>query len=551
MPWAQPVIARQQMQLFPTLLEDLLPPEDPMRQFDALLNELDWSQWEAAYAQRAGQPPLHPRLVAGVILFGLLRGLRSSRQLEQASSRWIDLIWFLEGRRIDHSTFCNFRQRFASLLPDLFEQVARRAMAGVAGAGRTKALDGTSIRASSDRRGARTAVQLRRDLEEVSRNRQALLAQMEQQDALEEAAQALEQGQPQAMRRQLDQLRAQQEKLSRALSVAEQRDCAKRAKDGQGARAVRVPVADPQASVLPNKDGGYGPNYTAVAAADVDSGVITHAGVVDGAEETAAFAGAIQSAQRISGQAPQAIVADSNFVSGPALEELNRAGVELYAPVEPPVDPVVLRQDLTQPIEPEVVKQLPLSGPKKARRLSHRAFVYSHSEDVYYCPQGRLLHPQGNHTRPTKSGPVRYRQYACANCEGCPLKSLCLGGCSQQRTLMRDEHQELREQLALRMNQPQAKELYAQRAPCIEGVFGYIKQAMGVRQFLHRGRRAVQAEWQWICTAYNAGKILRRMGRKDLAALPESARKAITTLIRRFRGATATDAMADPYALAA
>ena len=43
----------------------------------------------------------------------------------------------------------------------------------------------------------------------------------------------------------------------------------------------------------------------------------------------------------------------------------------------------------------------------------------------------------------------------------------------------------------------------------VEGVFGVIKHAMGVRRFLLRGLEKVRAEWTWVCTAFNLKKLLR------------------------------------------
>ncbi len=46
----------------------------------------------------SGQPPIHPRVMAGVILYGLMRRIRSSRQLEYACGNNIDFMWLAEGR---------------------------------------------------------------------------------------------------------------------------------------------------------------------------------------------------------------------------------------------------------------------------------------------------------------------------------------------------------------------------------------------------------------------------------------------------------------------
>ena len=47
---------------------------------------MDWSAWESRRAGilLAGQPPIHPRIVAGAILYGLTLSIRSSRKLEDA-----------------------------------------------------------------------------------------------------------------------------------------------------------------------------------------------------------------------------------------------------------------------------------------------------------------------------------------------------------------------------------------------------------------------------------------------------------------------------------
>ena len=59
-----------------------------------------------------GQPPIPPWVMAGVVLYRLMRRIRSSRQLEYACGHNIDFMWLAEGRGIDHSTFCEFRTKF-------------------------------------------------------------------------------------------------------------------------------------------------------------------------------------------------------------------------------------------------------------------------------------------------------------------------------------------------------------------------------------------------------------------------------------------------------
>ena len=508
--WARPVTPRAQLYLCSPTLGDMIPEDDEIRLFDVLLGELDWSGWESLYEGLRGQPPIHPRLVAGTLIFCLSRGVLSSRAIEEATRRRIDLMWFLEGRTIDHSTVCGFREKFADLLPGLFDELARRAARGPR-AGERLAVDGTRVRANSDRHGSRTAASLRRRLGEMAENREALLAEMERLDALEENDGASDDTDEKRLRKEIETLEAQREKLERALERADERDAVKQAKDGANATAVRVPISDPDAHLLPNKEGGYAPNYTPTIAVDMASGAIVDAQIPDGAEEAGTLDAVVEASERRLGRKPQTLVCDANFATGAALEKLDRAHVAMCSPSSPPVAPAARREDPRHPIAPTLLNDLPTTGRGEKKRFRREAFVYDEKEDCYYCPAGRRLLPAREEKRREKNGSICLRwRYRSSSCSDCSLRKRCLKGKAKARVVVRDEYQPYRDRLAAHMERQASQELYRKRAPTVEGAFGHIKHVMGVRRFLRRGRAAVRNEWLWVCTAFNIGKILRR-----------------------------------------
>jgi hypothetical protein len=73
MDWATAPQCRDQIVLFPTRLDEAIGADHSVRLLDTILSQLDWSQWESLYDLRRGQPPIHPRILAGVILYGLLK----------------------------------------------------------------------------------------------------------------------------------------------------------------------------------------------------------------------------------------------------------------------------------------------------------------------------------------------------------------------------------------------------------------------------------------------------------------------------------------------
>ena len=95
--WAKPGYERDQAVLFYPTLDRVIPEDHPVRFFDEVLRRLDGSAWEAEYDRVEGQPPIHPRVVASAILYGLSMGIRSSRRLEWACGDALDYLWLVEG----------------------------------------------------------------------------------------------------------------------------------------------------------------------------------------------------------------------------------------------------------------------------------------------------------------------------------------------------------------------------------------------------------------------------------------------------------------------
>jgi hypothetical protein len=71
---------RGQITLFAPTLDDTLAADHPVRLFEEVLRDIDFGDWESMYVRVAGQPPIHPRSMAGGIFMRPRRHLRSSRR---------------------------------------------------------------------------------------------------------------------------------------------------------------------------------------------------------------------------------------------------------------------------------------------------------------------------------------------------------------------------------------------------------------------------------------------------------------------------------------
>ncbi len=501
--FAAPRAPRRQLLLYAQSLDELVSADAPVRALARLLDDLDWSAWEEAY-EGFGQPPIHPRYLAGAILFGLITRVKSTRDLESSACKHVDFIWLLEGFTPDHSTFAKFRVRHAEAIKGLHAQIAE-----VLVARRDKALlhliiDGTRFRADSDWHGARTAGTIEGIIRELERR----TAELDSNDATAAlGTDYLDGMEPEEGLTQLNtkiaQLEKQRAKYQKALDVARQRDARAQKRNGKKAKPVRVPVTDPESQVTPNKEGGYAPNYTPVATVESQTGAIIHPDVLPGSDEASAVVPAVEAAEDLIGQKPDAVLADGNFASGKVLEALDAEGIDAYMPIRSasPKDNPALRDDPSSPVAEEDRERLPKHGKKFARA----AFVYDPEADVYHCPMGHELSPY-KHGKDKRGAHCTY--YRCQACPACPLAPDCVKREGALRSITRDEYEPLREAAAQRMATPEGEKVYKARAPGIESVFGIIKAALGIRRFSARGLSKVQTEWTWICTAYNLKKLL-------------------------------------------
>lgn len=532
--WAKAPLDRKQTMMFMPTLDEMIPEDHPVRLFDEILSECDWSRWEQHYVLSVGQPPIHPRILAGVNLYGLSLGIRSSRVLERMCKNSLDFIWLTEGRIPDHSTICIFRNQFERELKDLFRQLGGLAMAMGMVRLNQVALDGTRVKANSSRHATASAKTLEERLAELDKKIEEMFAQAKQADKQDNDLFG-ESISPNQLPKELAKLRRRQEQLAKALAKARQKEAERKTgsnesketdkeKDNRKSKKNRckspkVPVADPDSSIQPNKEGGYAPNYTPLAAVDGEAGFIVDADVLADSDEGKATVPTVDRVEEGFGEKPKEMLADTAHGSGANLAALDERGVKAYIPLEQREDRddnPARRIDPREPVAESDWPKLPRNT--RTKKLDRCAFLYDSSSDSYYCPMGHVMNFYREQDKQRANGGGIYRLYRCEACVGCALATECIAGKkAKYRTIFRDEYEPLREAMDVRMRSPDGKEVYARRSWIAETPFAFLKGWMGFRQFLVRGAAKVKTEWLWACTAYNLGKLVRAIGAVRLA----------------------------------
>jgi transposase len=506
--WSRPVIDREQIPLFAPTLDAFLDGDHSVRVVAEILNGLDFSAWEQEYDGMIGQPPIHPRMMAGALLYGMSLGIRSSRRLEDACVNRLDFIWLLEGRHIDHSTFCQFRVKHHQHLKELFRQLVLtgRAM----GMTRLNQViwDGTRIKANNSHQNTARQDKLEKLIKELDEQFERMTQESQQADERENALYGEEGGGkplPRALADKAKRLDAMKQALA---TVREMRQRQTKKEESEKPKGPAVAFTDPDARILPNKEGGFAPNYTPVAAIDGESGLALDGQVIVGRCEDQALIPSLERIEETLGQLPKQALADSAYHTADNVGQLERNQVEALIPERLTFQQNPARRaNPSEPVPPEQWTGLPINPSSKT--LDKAAFIYDKNSDCYHCPLGKPL-AYLTSRRYLQNGKLRmYRIYECQSCAACPLRSRCLTGKTQQRTIYRQKEDSAREAASERLRSESGQQAYSRR-PWVEGMIGTIKSVLGVRQFLLRGASKVGMEWLWILSAYNLRLLMAR-----------------------------------------
>jgi transposase len=517
MKFAQAPMPRDQISLIPTTLGDLIPEDHPIRLLDELLGQLDWDAFNSQYRyEKRGRPPLPPRILASILIYGLFRRVKSSRQLEYQLNTNIEFMWLAHGHRIDHSTLAHFRKNNEKAI----KRIHRSLIKLVKDLGLIKIaelyVDGTRIQANASRSRTMTAAKAGKLLELVRKEIDDYLEQTELNDQADDLFEDENSGEH--LPEHLNTLSKRKEQLEQILQTCNEADATRKTQGiDPGKNPFQLPVTDQDSRVLPNKDGGYAPNYTPIVGVEGELGLIVSSTIVNSANEQDYLIETVDDVEQSFGVTVETVGADAAYSIGTNITELEfERGKDFLSPHrngDVLKDNPAVREDLTQPVADADLDKLPKNP--SAGVFSPEAFVYDEENDTYYCPQGRELQRSHQETRTQSSGEkVTFTRYYGKSCADCPLLSRCRKGSGHKRgrSVNRDEHEQNRSTHRKKMSSEEAKLRYRKRLSPGERIFGQMKQGFGVRRFQTRGIESVSSEFGIMTIAHNVLRIVNTIG---------------------------------------
>jgi transposase len=461
-------------------VEDYVSAENPVRVIDAFVEGLDLPGLGFAAEAKGGPgaPPYDPKALLKLYVYGYLNRVRSSRELEKATRRNLEVIWLLGRLMPDHWTINEFRRENRSCFKSVFRQFnVLCGDLGLFGADLV-AIDGSFLKAVNNLQRNFTRKRVAKLLEEIDRRTEDYLKALETADR-EAPAQSMAAketaGEADRLRRKVTEMELQRANCQALLAAMEE------SPTGQ------VSMTDPDSRLLEKKNSSRTVGYNAQIAVDSSEHLIVVEEVTQEGNDSQMLAPMAIAAKEALGVEQLRVTADTGYYSHQQMRLSAEQGIEAYV----------------------AMSKRPAAGDGLYPKES---FAYDAQRDLFVCPQGAEL---TRHSDTIRSSGVYQTYYASvAACRDCPVRQQCTRG--RYRKLNVHQDQALID--ANRARLEKEPEIHRDRSSLVEHPFGTLKFWLGDGHFLTRGLEMVRAEFSLSCLAYNFRRALNVMGVKALLA---------------------------------
>ena len=500
----------------PLNLEYMIPSNDSVRLLSQFIEEMDLSDLYMTYS-KVKENQVSPRKLLKIMLYGYMNKLYSSRDIEKACYRDINFMYLLAGSKVpDHSTFARFRSlHFAPCATRILSEVSNFLYDIGEISGEAIFIDGTKIEASSNKytfvwKGA------------VTKNLKKLLIKIA--DFVSECNElyGIKVGYRNIIKlKDIKKLRKKLYKIKKSENIEFVHGCGKRKTALQ--RSIETlekycnklkeytkkihtcgernsySRTDEDATFMRMKEdsmknGQLKPAYNLQHG--VDSEYITWLTIGPQPTDTTTLIPFLKSMEENLNFKYLKIVADSGYES-----EENYSFIEKNNQLSF-IKPANYEISKTRKYQNDISKQENMN--------------YNYDGDYYICRNNKKLYTQNIITRKSRTGyKSRKTIYACADCSQCPYKKDCIKGhnCKtplEKRTkkieISKKFNRQRKEDLK-RITSDEGCILRMNRSIQAEGSFAQLKQDMGFRRFLSRGKENVLAESILLAIAHNINKL--------------------------------------------
>lgn len=467
-------INRKQTILFPEIIDDYISNENPVRFIDAYVDNLDVVQlgFEHAIPAKTGCSPYHPGDLLKLYLYGYLNRIRSSRELEKATQRNVEVMWLLRRLGPDFKTIADFRKNNTESMKRVCREFTLLCKRLNLFGGELVGIDGSKFSAVNHDSRSYTKQKLQRLIGEIDEKIDTYFTRLESTDAeVERQYQSQNQNMLSDQVVHLQKHKAELERMQQMLIES-------------GETAISLTDADSRLMVSGKH--GNDVSYNAQIAVDSKHKLIVAHELTNEANDLHQLYSLAEGAKEILDVEHLDVTADKGYYNKTEIAKCEGNNIRCYIP------------------EPEK------SQNKALGLFTEKDFQYDPFSDSYLCPAKQRLF---FHYRIIK-GNKEERVYETNHCKQCLLRIQCTRSKDNNRRIYRWVHEDLIE--AMRERVKCYPDIIKKRKELVEHPFATIKHWMNHGFFLMRGKKKVTAEFSMSVLVYNIKRVLNILGVRRL-----------------------------------
>lgn len=461
---------KNQINLIPMSLDEMISEDNPVRVFDAFVGSLNLNELGFKYAmtKATGRKPYNPADMLKLYLYGYFNGIRTSRKLEVECKRNIELMWLIQELKPDYRTIADFRKDNISVLKNIFKHFSLLCNdLGLLGK-EIVAIDGSKFRASNARKKNLTKGRIEKMLAYFEQVAERYLELLENNDENNAASTII----------------YKKEEIQQKLVKATQRIHELNGLKQQVKENGEISLTDKDARLMSANNMGFDVAYNMQTAVDSKNHIIVAVDTINNPADQGQLYEMSAKAKQILNVEEITVLADKGYYTGECLEKCEQNNITAI-----------------------VSKQKSPSSTGNEDYIVDN-FKYDATNDHYICPQGEILCNVSKDDAKRKL----YRSKACKTCTH-------KDNCTKNKRGRQITHGKYHDVMA-RTDERLANnlKLYKQRQMIVEHPFATIKRALGYTHFLLRGIEKVKGEAVMHCLMYNLKRVLNIMGTKQLIA---------------------------------
>jgi transposase len=466
-------IDRNQTTIFPEVVDDYIKENSSVRFIDAYIDSLDFVQLGFTYSETkdTGRKPYNPGDLLKLYIYGYLNKIRSSRQLENATHRNIEVIWLMRRLQPDFKTIADFRKDNTRSIRDVCRDFTLLCKKLKLFGRELIAIDGSKFKASNSNRRNFTKNKLSKLIKKIDDEIDSYLDDLDEGDEKEKD---VKQPSTEELKEKINQLRKHKAKYQKLQSELNQ--------SGE----TQISLTDPDSRMMQSHQGKDVAYNVQIVTDSKHKLIVTHA-VTNEINDMKQLHPMSAQAKKVLETKTLDVVADAGYFERENIKKCHDDQIKTYVP---------------QPTR---------SHNKSLGLYTNADFFYHSRQDTYQCPAGQTLTFRGYRKR--KESGITEKKYTTHACYTCRQRAKCTRS-KTTRHIYRWEHEKIIEQLDQRMRKN--PERTKQRKALVEHPFGTIKHWMGHHHFLTRGLGNVSAEMSLAVLVYNLKRVLNIVDFKEL-----------------------------------